>query len=291
MRVPDDLTATVRSWGGAAGEEWLGALPRLVAELAVEWGLTVGAPYQPSGYCSLALRVERGGEPCVLKVGYPDEWSAHEGTALRLYGGRAAVALLAEDVPRRALLLERCEPGTPLRGEPDGVATEVVAGLARELWVPPPAGHPFTTLADAAGHWAATLATGRHVEPRLRDEATALLGELVASAPPPVLLHCDLHPANVLRAARRPWLAIDPKPLAGDPALDLAPVVRDRAAPGLVERRHAIVCDVTGADPARVRGWTLVQCVEGAEWSYAVGDRRSGDEFAAAAALVAALPG
>ena len=39
------------------------------------------------------------------------------------------------------------------------------------------------------------------------------------------LLHGDLHPGNVLAARRRPWLAIDPKPVVGDPAFDLAQVL------------------------------------------------------------------
>lgn len=287
MRVPDDLTASIRSWAGPAGERWLAALPGLVAGLAADWGLVVGEPFQPSGYTSLTLRVERAGEPAVLKVLIPDEWSRDEGAGLRHYGGRAAVTLLAEDPERWALLLERCLPGTPLLAEPDDVATEVVAGLAAELWAPPSAGTAFRSLEWAAGQWADTLAADRRVDPALRAEAAALLPDLLASAPPPVVLHSDLHPANVLRASRRPWLAIDPKPLLGDPALDLTPVLRDRATPENVGRRFAILREVV--DPARLRGWTLVKCVEGAAWSYVAGDVASGDAFAGAAALVAAL--
>ena len=35
-----------------------------------------------------------------------------------------------------------------------------------------------------------------------------------------VVLHQDFHRGNVLRAEREPWLAIDPKPLAGERAFD-----------------------------------------------------------------------
>ena len=38
--------------------------------------------------------------------------------------------------------------------------------------------------------------------------------------------HHDLHGDNVLRAAREPWLVIDPKPLAGERGFSLAPIVR-----------------------------------------------------------------
>ncbi|HVF05316.1 MAG TPA: aminoglycoside phosphotransferase family protein [Frankiaceae bacterium] len=290
MRVPDDLTRSIGSWAGPAGAAWLAALPGLVAALAAEWGLAVGEPFQPSGYASLALRATRAGDPCVLKLRFPDEWSRYEGAALRHYGGGAAVALLAEDERRAALLLERCDPGSPLAREPDDVAARVVAGLARELWAPPPDGHPFRSVAGIAPVWAGEIRAGGAFDPRLAAEALETLDALVATAPAPVVLHGDLHAANVLRAARRPWLAIDPKPLAGDPAHDLAAVIRDRPAAGLVRRRFAIVCEVTGCDPGRVRGWALVQSVAGAAWSYAAGDGSSGAEFAAAAALVAPLP-
>ena len=39
-------------------------------------------------------------------------------------------------------------------------------------------------------------------------------------------MHQDLHGDNVLRAAREPWLAIDPKPLIGERELSLAPIIR-----------------------------------------------------------------
>ena len=43
------------------------------------------------------------------------------------------------------------------------------------------------------------------------------------------LLHTDLHYANVLGAYRSPWLAIDPKPMAGDVAFEVAPALWNRA--------------------------------------------------------------
>ena len=43
-----------------------------------------------------------------------------------------------------------------------------------------------------------------------------------------MLLHQDLHGDNVLAAEREPWLAIDPKPLAGEREFGIAPIVRSR---------------------------------------------------------------
>lgn len=288
IRVPEDLARTIGTWAGDAGQAWLAALPRLVAEVAEEWGLEVGNPYQPSGYTSLALRAERDGEPCVLKVGFADQSSEHEGDALRHYGGVAAVAILAEDTSRRALLLERCEPGTTLLGEPDDVAARTVAELLTELWSPAAEGHPFRALTDGLPRWEATITGSSRIERRLRDEAVATIRWL-ADSTGDVVLHCDLHGGNVLRATRRPWLAIDPKPVVGDRAFDLASFLRDRATPDLVPRRFAIVTEITGLDPVRVRAWALAQSTLGAAWCYDVGDTKQGEAFLVAARCMSAL--
>lgn len=291
IRVPGDLATTIATWAGDAGRAWLAALPRVVDDLAAEWELAVGEPYEPAGYASLAVRVTRDGEPLVLKVQYPDEWSEHEAAALRHYGGRAAVTIHAADPARRAVLLERCEPGTALLTEPDDVAARTVARLLTELWAPPAEGHPFRPLTGVLPRWRDEIVASARLDARLKDAAVEAIGWLASGGAADVVLHCDLHPGNVLRATRRPWLAIDPIPVVGDPAYDLAPVIRDRAAPDLVPRRFAIVTEVTGLDPARVRAWALLQTVEGAAWSYDAGDTKSGDAFVVAAECVAALRG
>ena len=270
------------AWAGERGRAWLDALPDRVSALAEEWGLVVGEPYQPAGYTSWAAPATRDGEPCVLKVQVPDEWSAGEAAALRHFGGRACVRLL--EAGEWALLLERCDPGTPLSASPDDEVVRVVAETLRELWSPP-GEEAFRHVRDIADEWRETL---RKVPLARTADALAALDDLLADDVPDVVLHKDLHGGNVLRASRRPWLAIDPKGLVGDPALDAVPVVRDRAAPGLPQRRLAILRDVLGLDVERVRAWALVQCVEGAAWSYDAGDVASGDEFVQAAELIQA---
>ena len=42
------------------------------------------------------------------------------------------------------------------------------------------------------------------------------------------MIHGDLHYENVLAADREPWLAIDPKPMAGDPHYEVAPMLWNR---------------------------------------------------------------
>src|SRR5690606_10428198 len=82
------------------------------------------------------------------------------------------------------------------------------------------------------------------------------------------LLHWDLHYDNVLAGEREPWLAIDPKPLAGDPGFDLLPALDNRwddvVAGGDVRRavlrRFDLLVEALGLDPARSAGCCRTRC-------------------------------
>jgi streptomycin 6-kinase len=55
--------------------------------------------------------------------------------------------------------------------------------------------------------------------------ARGLLRELPPTAGRRVLLHGDFNPGNVLAGRTGTWVAIDPKPMIGDPAYDLWPLL------------------------------------------------------------------
>jgi streptomycin 6-kinase len=116
---------------------------------------------------------------------------------------------------------------------------------------------PFTALADEARRWTENLPTrwvkaGRPFERLLVDGAIESLAALAGTQGDQVLLHQDLHGHNVLRAAREPWLAIDPKPLHGEVEFALAPIVRSyelgHSRLALLQRQSAI--------SSRPWGWT-----------------------------------
>jgi streptomycin 6-kinase len=79
-----------------------------------------------------------------------------------------------------------------------------------------------------------------------------------------VLLHQDLHGDNVLAAQREPWLAIDPKPLAGEREFGVAPIVRSRelghSRSEVLGRFDRLVSEL-GLDRERARGWTIGQTI------------------------------
>jgi streptomycin 6-kinase len=251
--------------GSPEGRAWLREIPGRVAACSSKWALTLGAPYKDSFVSIVYPATRDDGSHAVLKIQYPHRESDHEHEALRLWNGNGAVQLFDYDEEHHALLVERCEPGLTLATAGEHEALSVYSRLLPRLWIP--AGAPFTSLFEEASAWIAELPAswrraGRPYELRLLDLALESLDLLRRSQGPQVLLHQDLHADNVLSAEREPWLVIDPKPLAGERELALAPIVRawelghSRAQ---VVRRLDHLSETLGVDRERARLWALGQ--------------------------------
>jgi streptomycin 6-kinase len=263
------------------GVAWLDRLPSIIAECERRWSLEVGPPFAALSYNYVAPAVRADGAEVVLKVGIPHPELMTEIEALGLYDGHGIVRLLDADREQGALLLERLKPGVPLSAlEDDEMATSIMAQVMRELWRPAPVSHSFPTLPK----WTAALHRLRpHFDggsgpfpPALIAEAETLFAELMASAAEPVLLHGDLHHDNILTAERRPWLALDPKGVVGEPAFEVGamlhnplPQLLQRPNPGRVlARRVDQLAEELGIDRARIRAWGIVYAVLSAWWDY-----------------------
>jgi streptomycin 6-kinase len=252
---------------GLTHADWLERVPDLVAECAGVWALRLAEAYPP-GAAGYAQRVELAdGTPAVLKLIYADRESTHEAAALRLLDGDGAVRLLGYDPDRWAMLLERCDPGTPLSEAGGEAALDVLIDLLPRLWKP--ADELFTTLADEAAWWVEYLPSewerlGRRFERRLLDATLEYLRQLAPTQGEQVLVQQDLHGDNVLAARREPWLMIDPKPLVGEREFAVAPIVRSvelgHGRRHLLHRLDRLTSDL-GLDRERALGWTIGQTI------------------------------
>ncbi|MFB6891552.1 aminoglycoside phosphotransferase family protein [Kitasatospora sp. NPDC056327] len=293
IRVPGALAASLTEFHGAAGHAWAERLPALAAELTESWDLRPDGP-PAHGVVGLVLPVRRAdGTPAVLKLQPVDEETAGEPIALRAWDGRGAVRLLDHDPATGSMLLERLDPARSLLAVPDDLAaTEVLAGLLAELTSHrAPAG--LRSLADVADGMLAGVPgavralTGAADRLLLADLAAAL--REVRPEPGDRLLHWDLHHGNVLAppapGGRAAWLAIDPKPLAGDPGFELLPALCNRWAdltatgdlPRAVRRRFDLMTDRLGLDRDRAVRWTLARVLQNVLWDVEDGEVAVGE--------------
>lgn len=254
---------------------WVRAVPRLVRDLLDEWDLVPdGEPMY--GHTALVLPVEAAGESLVLKIVFPHDEGQHEALALRHWEGRGAVRLIRADPRRGGILLERLQC-RDLMDVSALAGCSVAAGLYGHLHVPAPAQLvPLTTYVEAWTDELSRLSRSAPVPRRIVEQAVHLGRSFVAD-PASVgrLIHGDLHYENVLAADRAPWLAIDPKPVSGDPHYELAPLLWNRwdeivASADMrsaIRRRFHTVVDEAGLDEDRARDWVIVREAHNAMWA------------------------
>ena len=262
---------------GEEGARWLGALPERIAALEREWGFRTGPAFDHAGCVSWVAPVQLdGGVDAVLKLGFPHDEARYEAEALRFLDGRGAARLLRASEDGFSMLLERCVPGTDLWALGEEEADAVAADVLTRLWREPEPDAPFLPLADLVEEWIADLPAivkGGGYDMGMAAEALERGRELAASSPRKVFLHGDFNPGNVLTAQREPWLVIDPKPLVGDPAYDLAQWLANyyEAAVATGDPVSALRSKIDRfasrlrLDPARITGWAYVKSI-GWEW-------------------------
>ncbi|MGW6534929.1 aminoglycoside phosphotransferase family protein [Streptomyces sp. NPDC055051] len=287
------VTALPERYGEAVAADWLGRLPGLAERVPGQAGLTVERVVAPGGRDSLVLLVrDAGGEPAALKIAPPFTRPEREREALAHWNGWGAVRLLAE-APEDSLVLERLHPEVSLRSLPEAKALLEAAGTVRRLWVDPPAGHAFETVAARTARQASAVERHRAdaAAGELAAAALAVRAELLADSSEELLLHGDFRQGKVLGGDRAPWLAVGPDPVVGERAYDLARLVRERvedlvassAGAPAARRRVNKLADSLDVDRERLRGWTLFRTVESGTRALAGGRRQEAEwllEFA-----------
>lgn len=244
---------------------WLAELPLVIADLQRRWRIAIGPFSNSGGICAwVAPALRDDGTRAVLKLGMPHFEALHEIDGLRFWNGDPAVQLLDADVDLNAMLLERCEPGESLRNRKEPDQDVVISSLLRALWRRPAHPHPFRPLAAMIAYWAieTRAAAASWPDAALVEEGLAMLEALSRPSADDVLLATDLHAGNVLSAARRPWLAIDPKPFIGDRCYDATQHLLNCRSRVMDDPRGMVrrFSDLLEGDSERVRSWLFARC-------------------------------
>jgi streptomycin 6-kinase len=165
-----------------------------------------------------------------------------------------------------AVLLELIEPGTradELRPPP--AAREWAALLSALHMVPVPADYPHDLRAqcegffDRIGRRVAEPEIGRRVSAADVARGAGRCEALLATESTRVLLHGDLHLANVLDGGKaRGLVAIDPRACVGDPCFDAVDYLLDgagRDGTDGIGARCAALAAASGLDAGRLHDW------------------------------------
>ncbi|MFG2208540.1 aminoglycoside phosphotransferase family protein [Streptomyces sp. NPDC048638] len=288
--VPDTFAQGTVEREGEPGATWLAQLPQIVDELLARWECVPDGDVMHGGVGVIVPVRRRPEEAAVLKVSFPHPGNVHEPDAFAAWGGRGAVLLHERDGENFAMLLERVHTSTLAEVEDGDEVVTVAARISRRLAVPGPPGLP--RLRDQADAWEEQLLRDAEeltltVSRCVVDAAVATVRELGHSQPD-VLIHGDLHARNILRADREPWLAVDPKGYAGDPAYDAGVLLMSRAFtlleaddPGRAAHRVLdVFAEVAELDRARVQRWAQLYALQAAFWGRRHGFRmvRSGSQ-------------
>ena len=273
-------TATARIGGHPALAPILEGLPGLLSELVDRWSLTIGEVFG-EGLGGPVLAVETAGHPAVLKVDRPGPGFTAQVATMQAAAGRGYAAVLAADVPRGAVLLERLGPSLASAHLPPDEQVRHLTTALRQAWevridqVPdlPHRGDKATELAGIVGRF-------RHEEDEERwgralERADELARHLAATRDTSrdVLCHGDPHSGNALQSAGVPrYKLVDPDGFRCEPEYDVGVVLRDfsrelsatgsrRQASDLHSRLGRLAAEATGTDVERVLQWAFVERV------------------------------
>ncbi|MFJ7178176.1 aminoglycoside phosphotransferase family protein [Streptomyces massasporeus] len=269
--IPRELAASQAKFNGEAGRVFIAGLPGQTAHFLDQWDLKPDGPPM-HGVSALVVPVVRtaDGTPAVLKLQILDEESEGEPVALRVWNGDGAVRLLDLDEPTGTMLLERLDETRMLShlADPHQAVITIAELLAHLTSFPAPPG--MRCLGDIAQAmldrtpWALDRIPDPEARHLVADCAAAV--REVADDPGDRLLHWDLHDENVLATTRARWLAIDPKPLAGDPGFELWPALDNRYDPDDILWRFDAMTDILTLDRPRAHAWTLARLLQNALW-------------------------
>lgn len=276
----DKFIKNVTSLWGKEGKKWLNDIPKIITEFEKKWSIKVGAPFNLShNYVASAICEDE--TEVVIKIGFPkDKEFISELKTLPLFNSKGMVKQLKRDKNQAVMLLESIKPGIPIATLDDDKATEVMAKVMQNFWVPAPSSNNnivqvFEWSKGFQRLRAKFAGSAGPLPENLVSKAEEVYMELLRSNDPQYLLHGDLHQDNVISATREPWLAIDPKGMIGPKERETAPmlmnpkgfILKSKNPKELLKRRITILSDFLGLEKEKITAWGFTQTVLSVIWT------------------------
>lgn len=252
----------------AAGRQWLTALPSRVERAFREWGLGADpAGEVRHGAHAVVVPVIVDGAAAVLRVARADPMAVE---ALRVWEGRGAVRLVRADGSAEVVLLERLDASRSLVELPVRQAAGLAGEVVRRLAVP---ARDFPRTAHEAARWVSNLQVlARAVVPEPWVQVALACARDLASSRTEFLVHADLTRENVLHRGAGEFVAIDPRPMLGDPERSAPEFLLrsvDDTPPGDLPAVLAEFVRAGDLDLERAHRWVVARTVD--YWTWAAG--------------------
>lgn len=237
-------------------------------EYAQKWALEeVSLLFESPASCLYKAVRARDRQPVVLKFTKCRLKAHYEAMALRHYDGAGAPRLLDYDEEGGVILQEQIIPGVPLieafqHRDLDAIrcCVEVIKHLQKRQ------------LKDQDQH----QSLRSYLEPLFScvdfpkediDQIRKIALWLLSTMKDPVLLHCDLHPHNILLRGEEEWVVIDPRGVIGEVAYEAPPficcyqlprAVGNDAWNQMIQNRLALFAKLLQVNKRRLQAWVVV---------------------------------
>ena len=275
-----------------------------VRRAAEAWGLVVGDALAGGTMSAVFAATDTTGRDLVLKLPAGRNNAANltgaEAAALTLWAPTGASVTLVDATPD-ALLLARARPGTPWPWSPQRSLDDLVgvaADLLTRLWAAPSSPYPFPALENVYPQKERVARQDAAWEQRRRGEpdrgtpglqrlplAAEAARQLIATCAEQKLLHGDFITKNLVSDAssRIGWVALDPQPMTGDPAAEVAAFAAYHPAELILPIAEALA-QALGLDPRRALRWAAIWTVHQAAQAWR-DDQQHLEHLAASATL------
>lgn len=262
---------------GADGKKWLDSLPLLLKKYEELWGITCDDPFLLS-YNYVAPAKMQDNADVVIKINLPTQEPNYEAKSLQLFAGNGAIRLLKENTADNVMLLEKAVPGERLSDKTSEEQVSIFAEVVGQLHNQRSGDISIFPTLDL---WAKDFASYREkfslssgpIPQKLFEKTEAIFTQYPKENRQMILLHGDLHAANIL-SSERGWLAIDPKGIIGEKEFEVGVFLRNPYGEfphetnykKFITNRIAQCAELTGFDKKRITDWAFATAVNAMVW-------------------------